>query len=119
METTTPYQVGHYAIDVCRLRVCADRTETAHQESPRKRAEWITKTGHAEIDGNEAVKGGESDALKRAAAKLGVGRNIYNLSGIWASYDLDKQGKPRMPKGHEAKLRQRIAAQWAKDEGAT
>lgn len=40
---------------------------------------WVTKTGVAEETNIEAVKGGSSDALKRAGVKFGIGRYLYDL----------------------------------------
>lgn len=46
--------------------------------------EWITKWDGAENTTIEAVKGGLSDAEKRAAVQLGVGRYLYNLDAVFA-----------------------------------
>jgi len=43
----------------------------------------IIKTGVAEATDIEAFKGGASDALKRAAVKLGIGRYLYRLDSPW------------------------------------
>ena len=40
--------------------------------------EWITKSDGADDSSIEAAKGGISDALKRAAVLLGIGRYLYN-----------------------------------------
>lgn len=45
--------------------------------------EWITKEGTADDTSYEAVKGGESDALKRAAVQWGVGRYLYATTVKW------------------------------------
>ena len=64
--------------------------------------EWITKWDGADNTQFEAVKGGISDALKRAAVKWGVGRYLYRLPSEWVSCEL--RGKsvvllenPRLP----------------------
>jgi hypothetical protein len=55
-------------------------------------SEWIEKTdvgsGAADIKhaGNR-TKAAYSDALKRAAVKLGIGRYLYRVAGQWVGYD--------------------------------
>jgi uncharacterized protein (DUF3820 family) len=63
----------------------------------------ITKTGLAPNTDIEAVKGGESDALKRAAVKFGIARYLYNLPDTWVR--AEKRGRsvvlleiPRLPR---------------------
>ena len=46
-------------------------------------AEWITKWDGAENTQFEAVKGGLSDAFKRAAVKWGIGRYLYKVPNLW------------------------------------
>lgn len=46
--------------------------------------EWISKTDGADATDIEAVKGGISGAIKRAAVLYGVGRYLYNLENNWA-----------------------------------
>lgn len=41
--------------------------------------EWVTKYDAAENTAIEAVKGGMSGAMKRAAVQWGIGRYLYNL----------------------------------------
>ncbi|MDE2106143.1 MAG: DNA repair protein Rad52, partial [Patescibacteria group bacterium] len=55
---------------VCRLSIRVDD-------------EWVTKEDAAENSQVEAVKGGISDSLKRAAVKWGIGRYLYNLPSQW------------------------------------
>lgn len=45
--------------------------------------EWITRSNAAGNTKVEAIKGGASDAFKRAAAKWGVGHYLYYLPNIW------------------------------------
>ena len=47
--------------------------------SVRINDEWVSKQDTAPFTNIEALKGGFSDALKRAAVKLGIGRYLYNL----------------------------------------
>lgn len=46
--------------------------------------EWISRTDGADSTDIEAVKGGISGAIKRAAVLFGVGRYLYNLKDSWA-----------------------------------
>lgn len=52
--------------------------------------EWITKQDGADDTNIEATKGGISDALKRAAVKLGIGRYLYKLDESWV--DVKERG---------------------------
>jgi hypothetical protein len=45
--------------------------------------EWITKFDGADNTNVEAIKGGLSDAFKRAAVKWGIGRYLYGLPVLW------------------------------------
>ncbi len=47
------------------------------------RGEWITKSNGAGNTDIEPVKGGLSNAFKRAASMWGVGRYLYDLKNIW------------------------------------
>lgn len=47
--------------------------------SLRINGEWVTKWDGAENTEFEAVKGGLSDAMKRAGVQWGIGRYLYNL----------------------------------------
>ena len=47
--------------------------------------EWITKWDGAENSDIEAVKGGLSDSMKRAAVQWGIGRYLYDLGESWAT----------------------------------
>lgn len=52
--------------------------------SVRVNDEWITKVDGAPTTGIESIKGGISDALKRAATKWGMGRELYKCGTVWA-----------------------------------
>lgn len=45
--------------------------------------QWITKSDAADFTDMEAIKGGASSAVKRAAAVWGVGRYLYYLPVVW------------------------------------
>lgn len=50
--------------------------------------QWISRSDAAELTHIEAIKGGYSDALKRAAVHFGIGRFLYQLPKQWVDvYD--------------------------------
>lgn len=53
--------------------------------------QWVTKSNAAGNTAVEPVKGGASDALKRAAATWGIGRYLYYLPNVWVP--IKPQGK--------------------------
>lgn len=64
--------------------------------------EWIWKEDGADESNMEAIKGGISDAFKRACVQWGLGRYLYNLPNEWvpieaygSSYKLSKT--PNLP----------------------
>jgi hypothetical protein len=64
--------------------------------------EWINKQGMAENTQVEAVKGGESDAFKRAAYKWSIGRYLYDMPEKWCRAIVKGKGivlaeRPSMP----------------------
>lgn len=66
--------------------------------------EWIWKWDGAENSSIEAVKGGLSDAFKRAAVKWGIGRYLYGLDGVWVKCEtrgntvvLSRTDQPKLP----------------------
>ena len=65
--------------------------------------EWIGKTDGAENSDIEPVKGGLSDAFKRAAVKWNIGRYMYSFEAVWvkaqkkgSSYIVDPGEKTRL-----------------------
>lgn len=71
-------------------------------------SEWVTKWDAAENTQVEAVKGGRSGAMKRAAVQWGIGRYLYNLEEGFAQTSTDKkQGWNR------AKLKDGTAFFWS------
>lgn len=62
--------------------------------------QWITKSNAAGNTKIEPIKGGASDALKRAAATWGIGRYLYYLPNTWVELDDRKQlaVQPQLPK---------------------
>lgn len=61
--------------------------------------QWVTKSNAAGNTHVEPVKGGASDALKRAAATWGVGRYLYYLPNVWVPVNEYKQlvSVPELP----------------------
>jgi hypothetical protein len=59
----------------------------------RVRDEWIWKFGVAENTKVESIKGGESDAFKRAAVRWGIGRYLYGLGDSCAIFKDDGRFK--------------------------
>jgi hypothetical protein len=61
--------------------------------------EWVWREDGADNTEVEAVKGGLSNAMKRAGAALGIGRYLYDLPAQWVP--LDDRGRfaetPRVP----------------------
>lgn len=71
-------------------------------------SEWVTKWDAAENTQVEAVKGGRSGAMKRAAVQWGIGRYLYNLEEGFAQTSTEKkQGWSR------AKLKDGTAFFWS------
>lgn len=77
---------------VCGLSVLVARADGS--------AEWVTKWDGAENTDVEPVKGGLSNAMKRAAVQWGIGRYLYDLEEGWATihdggrfYAKTKEGK--------------------------
>lgn len=63
------------------------------------RDRWICKWDGAEMTDIEAVKGGLSDSMKRAAVQWGIGRVLYNMDTVWVN--VEKRGKTFVIKGSE------------------
>lgn len=77
---------------VCKLRIRID-------------GEWVEKSDvggeSSQPDEGDRLKSAFSDALKRAAVKLGVGRYLYDLPLQWVDYDGQKRRfkhSPSLPK---------------------
>lgn len=56
---------------------------------------WVQRQGiggpSKQEDAGDRLKAAETQALKRAAAKLGVGRYVARLPKLWLAYDRDKK----------------------------
>ncbi len=58
-------------------------------------AEWVTKWDGAENTDVEAIKGGLSGSMKRAASQWGIGRYLYRMPPQWVA--VDERGRFRQP----------------------
>lgn len=84
------YHTGPQGGVICRLELRFD-------------GEWIAKEDGADNSEMEAVKGGLSDAFKRAAVKWGIGRYLYDLPNVWHPCEaygktIKLTGVPQLPK---------------------
>ena len=61
-------------------------------ETPHGSVEWITKWDGADLTQVEAIKGGISDAMKRAGYQWGIGRYLYSLDTGFADI-VDGKGR--------------------------
>lgn len=57
--------------------------------------EWVTKWDGADNTDIESVKGGLSNAMKRAAVQWGIGRYLYQLEEGFAATSTEKQSGPQ------------------------
>ncbi len=62
-------------------------------------SEWVTKYDGAENTDIEPIKGGLSDAFKRAAIQWGIGRYLYELTGLWV--EIEQRGKSSIIKENQ------------------
>lgn len=79
---------------VCGISILVPRPPMIGEDTTRYegKTEWVTKWDGADNTAVEAIKGGLSDAMKRAAVQWGIGRYLYNLDEGWATLadDQDK-----------------------------
>ena len=69
--------------------------------------EWIGKTDGAEDTDFEPIKGGLSDAFKRAAVRWNIGRYLYGFEPVWVKakqrgggYVIEKSEEPKLEKSY-------------------
>ncbi len=65
---------------------------------------WISRCDAAEATQYESVKGGYSDALKRAAVQFGIGRFLYSLPQHWVSITSNRPQGPSEYVGGKYKI---------------
>lgn len=80
--------------------VCTLRVRWPGKESGEFR-DWGTihqdVGSESEQPGGDRIKAAFSDALKRAAVKLGIGRYLYHIKNQWVDYDPDKKVLKQVP----------------------
>jgi len=79
--------------------------------------EWVTKWDGAENTDIEAVKGGLSGAMKRAAVHWGPGRYLYNLPTGWAVVSNNGSHKDKLKNGTWFKWNPPALPAWAVPSG--
>ena len=91
------YRPGPDGGVICGISVYVDRGDGSAPE-------WVTKWDGADNTDVEAVKGGLSGSMKRAAVMWGIGRTLYGLPAQWVR--LDERGRfaepPRLPREYGA-----------------
>lgn len=70
------------------------------------RKEWVEKWDGAQLSAIEPLKGGLSDAMKRAAVQWNIGRYLYRMDAVWVDIEPvgAKSQKMKMTKGAIAAL---------------
>ena len=84
-----------------------------------ERGEWISKSDGAGSTDVEPVKGGLSNAFKRAASMWCIGRYLYGLKNIWAKLDeykaIDKSEYTRLSELYVQYVKRYLAEQKKKE----
>lgn len=80
--------------------------------------QWIDKTDGAEDSDTEPIKGGLSDAFKRAAVRWNIGRYLYRFDPVWVSVEPYRDSFV-IAKGEDLKLAERYRANVEKIFGKT
>lgn len=75
--------------------------------------EWVTKWDGAENTDIEAVKGGLSGSMKRAAVQWGIGRYLYNLDATFATITDDGKNSGKLKDGTFFKWNPPTLPDWA------
>lgn len=68
-----------------------------------EKKEWITKWDAADATDIEAIKGGRSGAMKRAAVHWGIGRYLYSLDATFAECITEKPSQAEKELWHSHK----------------
>ena len=96
-----PWQGGKNGAQICGISIFVE-----------ERKEWLTKWDGAENTDIEAVKGGLSDSMKRAAVQWGIGRVLYKMPTFWAgvqprgkSYYIPDSERPKLDSAYLDALR--------------
>jgi hypothetical protein len=80
--------------------------------------EWVTKWDGAENTDIEAVKGGLSGAMKRAAVQWGIGRYLYKLEESWINANENGAYRGKTKDGTTFKWDAPTLPAWALPKGA-
>lgn len=78
----------------------------------KERNEWVAKYDGAENSNIESIKGGLTDAFKRAAVLWGIGRYLYQIDGVWVDIEqrgsssvIKKDQQPKIKVAYEAAVK--------------
>lgn len=82
---------------ICTLEICCGGT-------------WVAKSDAADLTDIEPLKGGVSNALKRAAVSWGIGRYLYEVDTCWA--ETSKQKRDGWERGAFGPQGQRVNFWW-------
>ena len=93
-ENRYAYEHEAHGAVMCGISVRADGAEVGHGEQ-----RWITKWDGAEQSDIEPVKGGLSNAMKRAAVQFGIGRYLYKLDASFAEIVAKSKNKAKTKDG--------------------
>lgn len=80
--------------------------------------EWISRTDGADSTDIEAVKGGISGSIKRAAVHFGIGRYLYNLKENWANISTSGKFSGKTKEGKWFKWNPPALPTWALPESS-
>jgi hypothetical protein len=75
---------------MCGISIRLPRLKESSGDGYVTEDDWVTKWDGAENTQVEAVKGGLSGAMKRAAVQWGIGRYLYKLDANFAKASLEK-----------------------------
>jgi len=79
-------------------------------------ADWIKKEDVAPFTNIEALKGGFSDALKRAAVKYGIGRYLYELPDYWVDILPNKPAKAKNRVHYQPSGKDGVTGYWVEPD---
>ena len=85
LQGTNADKTGGWAVAYLDSRAIAKRLDNVVGQMRWKDEykPWITSKTGAELSAISPIKGGISDAFKRAAVKWGIGRYLYSMKPVW------------------------------------
>ncbi len=106
------FEAGPNGGVVCGIAIlCPEPTNGRIFDESHPSYYWVTKWDGAENTDIESVKGGLSDAMKRAGVQWGIGRYLYNLEETWVECSEKKiQG------WHYAQTKDKVPFYWKTPE---